>query len=172
MRARDLIFHVNCFSCALCGLPLSAGDTAQIRGGRVFCCEHYDTELQLWVFCFTSSVSILIFFVLLDSETTSLPIQQIPYYQPTTQQKGRPRKRKLLPPPDETVLNNPEGTPDHHLSHDGTLRLGRWDLCNKLHFEMRSNCSQKIARWQSRRWKVLRLDFRVPNSYVTSRRFP
>lgn len=49
MRARDLIFHVNCFSCALCGLPLSAGDTAGIRGGRVFCCEHYETELQLWV---------------------------------------------------------------------------------------------------------------------------
>lgn len=49
MRARDLIFHVNCFSCALCGLPLAAGDTAGIRGGRVFCCEHYETELQLWV---------------------------------------------------------------------------------------------------------------------------
>ena len=47
MRARDLVFHVNCFSCALCGLPLSAGDTAGIRGGRVFCCEHYETELQL-----------------------------------------------------------------------------------------------------------------------------
>ena len=47
MRARDLIFHVNCFSCALCGLQLSAGDTAGIRGGRVFCCEHYETELQL-----------------------------------------------------------------------------------------------------------------------------
>lgn len=47
MRARDLIFHVNCFSCALCGLPLSAGDTAGIRAGRVFCCEHYETELQL-----------------------------------------------------------------------------------------------------------------------------
>lgn len=47
MRARDLIFHVNCFSCALCGSPLSAGDTAGIRGGRVFCCEHYETELQM-----------------------------------------------------------------------------------------------------------------------------
>lgn len=47
MRARDLVFHVNCFSCALCGLPLAAGDTAGIRGGRIFCCEHYETELQL-----------------------------------------------------------------------------------------------------------------------------
>lgn len=47
MRARDLVFHVNCFSCALCGLQLTAGDTAGIRGGRVFCCEHYETELQL-----------------------------------------------------------------------------------------------------------------------------
>ncbi|CRL08699.1 CLUMA_CG021270, isoform A [Clunio marinus] len=104
MRARDLIFHVNCFSCALCGLPLSAGDTAGIRGGRVFCCEHYETELQL--------------------ETSNIPLQQIPYYPPTTtQQKGRPRKRKTALQTDETVITNSDGNPEHHLSQDGALRL-------------------------------------------------
>lgn len=133
MRARDLIFHVNCFSCALCGLPLSAGDTAQIRGGRVFCCEHYDTELQMWVFSSPSSIRVDSDCSLKSSETTSMPLQ-IPYYQPTTQQKGRPRKRKLLQPPDETVIANSEGAPDHHLSHDGTLRLGRWELCFVLDY--------------------------------------
>lgn len=65
MRARDLIFHVTCFSCALCGLPLAAGDTAGIRGGRVFCCEHYETELKLLVpepFIFELSYELLAIF--------------------------------------------------------------------------------------------------------------
>ncbi|KAG5676907.1 hypothetical protein PVAND_006710 [Polypedilum vanderplanki] len=103
MRARDLVFHVNCFSCALCGLPLSAGDTAGIRGGRIFCCEHYETELQL--------------------ETTNIPLQQIPYFPPTTQQKGRPRKRKPLQS-DETIIN--AGSDNHtaeHIVHENRLEL-------------------------------------------------
>ncbi|EAA14879.4 AGAP008979-PA, partial [Anopheles gambiae str. PEST] len=37
MRAKDLIFHVNCFSCLICGQLLRGGDTAGIRDGRVFC---------------------------------------------------------------------------------------------------------------------------------------
>lgn len=45
MRAKDLIFHVNCFSCAICGQLLRGGDTAGIRDGRVFCGEHYDTDV-------------------------------------------------------------------------------------------------------------------------------
>ncbi|KAL1380419.1 hypothetical protein pipiens_001418 [Culex pipiens pipiens] len=45
MRAKDLIFHVNCFSCAICGQLLRGGDTAGIREGRLFCGEHYDTDV-------------------------------------------------------------------------------------------------------------------------------
>lgn len=45
MRARDLVFHVGCFCCILCGIHLSAGDTAAVRGGRVFCSEHYDADV-------------------------------------------------------------------------------------------------------------------------------
>lgn len=123
MRARDLIFHVNCFSCALCGLPLSAGDTAGIRGGRVFCCEHYETELQLWVLRKFIYELVQDFSFSPSSEAANIPLQQIPYYPPTTQQKGRPRKRKLLQT-DETIITNSDGPPEHHLSHDGALRLG------------------------------------------------
>lgn len=61
------------------------------------------------------------------SEATNIPIQ-LPYYPPTTQQKGRPRKRKPLQT-DETIITNSEGPPEHHLSHDGTLRLG--ESCGK-----------------------------------------
>lgn len=45
MRARELVFHISCFSCILCGAQLSTGDTAAIRGGRVFCAEHYDADI-------------------------------------------------------------------------------------------------------------------------------
>lgn len=49
MRARELVFHVGCFSCTLCGAQLSTGDTAAIRGGRVLCAEHYDVDMLRYV---------------------------------------------------------------------------------------------------------------------------
>lgn len=68
-------------------------------------------------------------------EASNIPLQQIPFaYQSpptapaaTTQQKGRPRKRKALQT-DETILTSPDGPPEHHhhLNHDGTLRLGEF----------------------------------------------
>ncbi|XP_075990623.1 apterous isoform X2 [Anticarsia gemmatalis] len=43
MRARDLVFHVHCFSCALCSTPLNKGDTFGIRDAAVYCRLHYET---------------------------------------------------------------------------------------------------------------------------------
>ncbi|XP_053624077.1 protein apterous-like isoform X3 [Plodia interpunctella] len=43
MRARDLVFHVHCFSCALCNTPLNKGDTFGIRDSAVYCRLHYET---------------------------------------------------------------------------------------------------------------------------------
>ncbi|XP_052864047.1 LIM/homeobox protein Lhx2-like [Anopheles cruzii] len=95
MRAKDLIFHVNCFSCLVCGQLLRGGDTAGIRDGRVFCGEHYESE------------------VLSEPETIS------PQFFPVTtaaghglagqtpSQKGRPRKRKLPTPQPPQVLLEP-----------------------------------------------------------------
>lgn len=37
MRARDLVFHVHCFSCALCSARLTKGDTFGIRDSAVYC---------------------------------------------------------------------------------------------------------------------------------------
>uniref|UniRef100_A0A182NBJ8 LIM zinc-binding domain-containing protein n=1 Tax=Anopheles dirus TaxID=7168 RepID=A0A182NBJ8_9DIPT len=84
MRAKDLIFHVNCFSCLICGQLLRGGDTAGIRDGRVFCGDHYESE------------------VLSEPETISpqfFPVTTaggMALHQPS--QKGRPRKRKLATP--------------------------------------------------------------------------
>ncbi|BET02414.1 Hypothetical protein NTJ_15227 [Nesidiocoris tenuis] len=41
MRARELVFHVHCFTCAVCSAPLTKGDTFGMRDGAVFCRLHY-----------------------------------------------------------------------------------------------------------------------------------
>ncbi|KAK3923520.1 Protein apterous [Frankliniella fusca] len=43
MRARELVFHVACFTCALCHAPLSKGDHFGLREGAVLCRLHYET---------------------------------------------------------------------------------------------------------------------------------
>ena len=80
---------------------------------------------------------LLIYF---NREASNIPLQQIPYFPPTTQQKGRPRKRKALQM-DETIITNSDGPPDHHLSHDGTLRLG--ELCGKFFIDFFSIKNKK-----------------------------
>ncbi|KAJ1523418.1 hypothetical protein ONE63_001282 [Megalurothrips usitatus] len=42
MRARELVFHVACFTCALCHAPLSKGDHFGLREGAVLCRLHYE----------------------------------------------------------------------------------------------------------------------------------
>ncbi|XP_039287472.1 protein apterous isoform X1 [Nilaparvata lugens] len=41
MRARDRVFHVNCFSCSVCSAVLTKGDHFGMRDGAVFCRLHY-----------------------------------------------------------------------------------------------------------------------------------
>lgn len=37
MRARDLVYHLHCFSCTSCGIPLSKGDHFGMREGLIYC---------------------------------------------------------------------------------------------------------------------------------------
>ncbi|RZF37768.1 hypothetical protein LSTR_LSTR012483 [Laodelphax striatellus] len=41
MRARDHVFHVNCFSCSVCTAVLTKGDHFGMRDGALFCRLHY-----------------------------------------------------------------------------------------------------------------------------------
>ncbi|XP_055698587.1 LIM/homeobox protein Lhx9-like isoform X1 [Phlebotomus papatasi] len=97
MRAREMVFHVTCFSCTLCGAPLSTGDTAAIRGGRVFCGEHYDVDI-------------------LHLESSELNLTPSPQFYCGSPQKGRPRKRK---PP----AVQPQETPSDNIEQQTPLRL-------------------------------------------------
>ncbi|XP_047115616.1 LIM/homeobox protein Lhx9-like [Schistocerca piceifrons] len=42
MRARDLVYHVQCFTCASCGVPLAKGDHFGMRDELVYCRPHYE----------------------------------------------------------------------------------------------------------------------------------
>lgn len=107
MRARDLVFHISCFSCILCGAQLSTGDTAAIRGGRVFCGDHYDTDVLRWIIkdiSYINKTNITHMYMykklpqtdlkslnhFLNSESNSI----LPSFFSSSPQKGRPRKRK------------------------------------------------------------------------------
>lgn len=43
MRARELVYHLTCFTCVACGTLLSKGDVFGMRGGMVYCRPHYDS---------------------------------------------------------------------------------------------------------------------------------
>lgn len=47
MRARELVFHVRCFSCAACAVPLTKGDHFGMRDGAVLCRLHYEMGADL-----------------------------------------------------------------------------------------------------------------------------
>lgn len=42
MRARDLVFHLHCFTCASCGTALAKGDQFGLRDGIIYCRPHYE----------------------------------------------------------------------------------------------------------------------------------
>ncbi|CAG9763414.1 unnamed protein product [Ceutorhynchus assimilis] len=84
MRARDLVYHLHCFSCTLCGIPLSKGDHFGIREGLIYCRPHYEI-----MDTFDPHGDGPIFS---GGESPG-------YYPPNTppqNHKGRPRKRKPL----------------------------------------------------------------------------
>ncbi|XP_041481496.1 LIM/homeobox protein Lhx9-like [Lytechinus variegatus] len=43
MRARELVYHLACFSCAVCNLELTTGDYYGMRDNLVYCQLHYET---------------------------------------------------------------------------------------------------------------------------------
>ncbi|KAJ8890629.1 hypothetical protein PR048_010138 [Dryococelus australis] len=42
MRARELVYHLHCFTCVSCGVQLSKGDHFGMRDGLVYCRPHYE----------------------------------------------------------------------------------------------------------------------------------
>lgn len=84
MRAKDLVFHINCFTCASCNKTLTTGDQFGMQDDLIYCRTDYEIIFQGDYF---------------SRMHPALPCPNnghIPFYNGvgTAVQKGRPRKRK------------------------------------------------------------------------------
>ncbi len=46
MRARDLVYHLNCFTCTTCNKMLTTGDHFGMKDSLVYCRLHFETLIQ------------------------------------------------------------------------------------------------------------------------------
>lgn len=46
MRARDLVYHLNCFTCTTCSKMLTTGDHFGMKDSLVYCRLHFETLVQ------------------------------------------------------------------------------------------------------------------------------
>ncbi|CAH1179264.1 unnamed protein product [Phaedon cochleariae] len=85
MRARDLVYHLHCFSCTSCGILLSKGDHFGMRDRLIYCRPHY----EVLDFCDPG-----------DSMDVMFGSGGSPGYYPSSTPpqgcKGRPRKKKIV----------------------------------------------------------------------------
>ncbi|CAG5028888.1 unnamed protein product, partial [Parnassius apollo] len=97
MRARDMVYHLTCFTCVACGSLLSKGDVFGMRDGLVYCRPHYDSAC-MDDYC-EDDVNRVYRCQEMHRESDS-PSQ---FYNGGPSHKGRPRKRKLGSPEDLQV---------------------------------------------------------------------
>ncbi|XP_038231096.1 LIM/homeobox protein Lhx2 isoform X1 [Dermochelys coriacea] len=94
MRARDLVYHLNCFTCTTCNKMLTTGDHFGMKDNLVYCRLHFETLIQgeYQVHFSHSDVAAGKGPALGAGSANTLGL---PYYNGVgTVQKGRPRKRK------------------------------------------------------------------------------
>lgn len=104
MRARDSVYHLNCFTCSTCSKMLTTGDHFGMKDGLVYCRLHFEAllrdEYQLH-FNHAEGVAGK------GSALGAAASLGLPYYNGVgTVQKGRPRKRKSPGPGAELAAYN------------------------------------------------------------------
>ncbi|XP_075435490.1 LIM/homeobox protein Lhx2 [Ascaphus truei] len=105
MRARDLVYHLNCFTCTTCNKMLTTGDHFGMKDNLVYCRLHFETLIQgEYQVHFNHSDVAPGKGSGLGSGANSLGL---PYYNGVgTVQKGRPRKRKSPGPGGDLAAYN------------------------------------------------------------------
>lgn len=103
MRARDLVYHLNCFTCTTCSKMLTTGDHFGMKDSLVYCRVHFETLLQgEYHTHFNHHADVVAHKGLGPANTLGLS-----YFNGVgTVQKGRPRKRKSPGPGAELAAYN------------------------------------------------------------------
>ncbi|XP_056440958.1 LIM/homeobox protein Lhx2b isoform X3 [Gadus chalcogrammus] len=102
MRARDLVYHLNCFTCTTCNKMLTTGDHFGMKDSLVYCRLHFETLVQGEYQSHFSPGDVVSHKGLGSGNTLG-----ISYFNGVgTVQKGRPRKRKSPGPGAELAAYN------------------------------------------------------------------
>lgn len=96
MRARDLVYHLSCFSCVTCDKVLLTGDHYGMRDTSVYCQIHFEMMLQEEhrTDHFYSDMS------------PAEPNSKASAHEGAPAQRGRSRRRKNLDAADHVVYNS------------------------------------------------------------------
>ena len=86
MRAKDFVYHLQCFTCASCNKTLTTGDQFGMKEHLIYCRHDYEILFQGE------------FFPVMNHGIPCGPGSHLPYFSSVGNgvQKGRPRKRKNL----------------------------------------------------------------------------
>ncbi|KAF5898661.1 LIM/homeobox protein Lhx2 isoform X1, partial [Clarias magur] len=101
MRARDLVYHLNCFTCTTCNKMLTTGDHFGMKDSLVYCRLHFETLVQgdYGHFNHTDVAS--------SKALGTAGALALSYYNGVgSVQKGRPRKRKSPGPGADVAAYN------------------------------------------------------------------
>ncbi|XP_029624610.1 LIM/homeobox protein Lhx2-like isoform X2 [Salmo trutta] len=106
MRARDLVYHLNCFTCTSCSKMLTTGDHFGMRDSLVYCRLHFETLIQGEYQAHFNHAGDVDSGKGLCAGSAGNSLG-LPYYNGVrTVQKGRPRKRKSPGPRADMVAYN------------------------------------------------------------------
>ncbi|XP_062333970.1 LIM/homeobox protein Lhx2-like [Osmerus eperlanus] len=143
MRAKDLVYHLNCFTCTSCHKILTTGDHFGMRDSLVYCHLHFETiiqgEYQTHLNCGDEASGK----ELGASTANSLGI---PYYNSVGMVlKGRPRKRKSPGPRADLAAynavlscNENEGDPLDRNSHYSSSQKSKRMRTSFKHHQLRT----------------------------------
>jgi len=102
MRAWDLVYHLNCFTCTTCSKMLTTGDHFGMKDSLVYCRLHFETLIQGEYQTHFNHADVVPHKGLGPANTLGLS-----YFNGVgTVQKGRPRKRKSPGPGAELAAYN------------------------------------------------------------------
>ncbi|KAG1678119.1 LIM/homeobox protein Lhx2 [Nymphon striatum] len=176
MRVRDVVYHVQCFTCAWCNTILSQGDHFGMKEGLVYCRAHYEIILQgehpslsEGIPSPSSGMNDTNGHHFYTSSSRSSPIisshspHHSPYYHHQTVvnsvRKGRPRKRKINQDTSAAAVQSIQDLQDAGALHD--------DITNALGLEGRlldgnslGQAERNLLNHQNPRAKRMRTSFK------------